>query len=306
MSATFPTVQHVYQNHTLDSTRWHSFTPREGDVVVATPYKCGTTWMQTIVLHLIFQDLQPHSIDEFSLWLDLRPVPLEAAIQMLEGMQYRRVIKSHVPLDGLRYFPQAKYIVVGRDARDVFMSMWNHYSMFKPDTYGWLNEFPGRIGDPFPTPPQDIRDFWRDWITRGWFEWESEGYPFWSNLHHVQSWWDYRHLPNILLVHYNDLLRDLPGEIRRIADYLNIDVSADMVAGIAGLVTFDTMKANAEKILPGAENVWFGGAQTFMNKGTNGRWRDVLTEDDITLYHAAVARELTPDCAEWLENGRLA
>jgi aryl sulfotransferase len=35
-------------------------------------------------------------------------------------------------------------------------------------------------------------------------------------------------------------------------------------------------------------------------------WRDVLTEDDLKLYHAAVARELTPDCAEWLENGRLA
>ena len=51
------------------------------------------------------------------------------------------------------------------------------------------------------------------------------------------------------------------------------------------------------------EAIWKGGGSTFINKGTNGRWRDVLTDDDLNLYTAAVARELTPDCARWLENG---
>ena len=66
------------------------------------------------------------------------------------------------------------------------------------------------------------------------------------------------------------------------------------------------MKQDAEKIIPGAEDTFKGGAQTFINKGTNGRWRDVLTEDDLAMYRAAVARELTPDCAQWFEHGRLA
>ena len=41
-------------------------------------------------------------------------------------------------------------------------------------------------------------------------------------MHHIQSWWNYRHLPNILFVHYNDLKENLTGEIRRIADFLAI------------------------------------------------------------------------------------
>src|SRR4051794_7045245 len=49
-----------------------------------------------------------------------------------------------------------------------------------------------------------IHAFWRDWISRGWFEWEHEGYPYWGNMHHLQAWWDYRELDNILLVHFAD------------------------------------------------------------------------------------------------------
>ena len=57
MAGSLPRVEHIYQNHFLDSTRWDHLRPRDDDIVVATPYKSGTTWMQSIVLHLIFQDL---------------------------------------------------------------------------------------------------------------------------------------------------------------------------------------------------------------------------------------------------------
>jgi aryl sulfotransferase len=306
MAQSLPEITHVYQNHHLDSTRWEHYKPREDDIIVATPYKCGTTWMQTIILHLIFQDLQPHSLDAFSPWLDMRLPPLDKIVNQLETQEHRRCIKSHLPLDGIPYFPQVKYVVVGRDARDVFMSMWNHYSNYMPAIYDGLNNSPGRVGNPFPNSPDDIREFWRGWISRGWFEWETEGYPFWSNLHHTQTWWNYRHLPNILFVHYNDLLRDLRSEIRRIADFLNIQLSEELLASIADAVKFSSMKQNAEQIVPFAHSIWQGGPQTFINKGTNGRWRDVLTEDDLKLYQAAVARELTTECANWLEKGRLA
>jgi aryl sulfotransferase len=45
------------------------------------------------------------------------------------------------------------------------------------------------------------------------------------------------------------------------------------------------------------------GGDTFIHKGTNGRWRDVLDEDEIALYHRAMARTLPSDCARWLEQG---
>ena len=305
MADGLPQVEHRYQNYALDSTRWEHFRPREGDVVIATPYKSGTTWMQTIVMYLILQDLQPHSLDEFSPWFDARWNPLEEMLDTLDVQPHRRCLKCHIPLDALKYFPQIRYIVVGRDARDVFMSLWNHYSKHTPEMFDLMNNTPGRVGDPLPLCPTDIREFWQMWTTRGWFDWEHEGYPYWSNFHHVQTWWNYRHLPNILFVHYNDLLRDLPGEIQRIADYLSIEVAPEMLASIAEAVRFDSMKRNAEQIVPGAHFAWTGGPQTFIHKGTNGRWREVLTEDDLKLYEAAVTRELTPDCAFWLEHGRL-
>jgi aryl sulfotransferase len=46
-----------------------------------------------------------------------------------------------------------------------------------------------------------------------------------------------------------------------------------------------------------------GGETAFIFKGTNGRWREVLTDEDLELHRAAVERLLPPACARWLERG---
>ena len=51
--------------------------------------------------------------------------------------------------------------------------------------------------------------------------------------------------------------------------------------------------------------IFEGGSDRFFFKGTNGRWRDVLTADDLALYETA-ASKLDPELRDWLENGRLA
>lgn len=307
MSRVLPTVKHTYQNFILDSTRWDDFKPRNDDVIVATPYKCGTTWMQSIVLHLIHQDLEEKVSGDLSPWLDNRLRPLEEVLELLEGQEHRRCIKSHLPLDGIRYLPEAKYIVVGRDPRDVFMSLWNHYSSYTPEFFRWIEEAPGqRVGPMLEPCPDDIREFWAMWINKGWFDWETEGYPHWSNFRHVQTWWDYRDLPNIMFVHFNDLLSDLTGEILRIAEYLEIDCTDEMRDAIADKVTFKSMKRDAMNADPKRYSGFKGGGGTFINKGTNGRWHDVLTEDDLKMYDAAAHRELSDNCRAWLEYGSMA
>ena len=303
MKTDLPRVEHVYQNHILDSTRWSRFRPRQGDIVIVTPYKSGTTWMQAIVLNLIFQDLVLRPIEEYSPWIDLRSPSPDALFDRLEQQEHRRCVKSHLPLDGLPYFSQVQYIVVNRDPRDVFMSLWNHYSHLTSESFQANDDTPGRVGEPFPRCPPDLRAFWRNWSTRGWFPWESEGYPFWANLRHAHSWWNYRHLTNILFVHYHDLLENLPREVRRVATYLGIPVTPDLVEKVADRVHFRAMKRDASTILPHFENLFVGGSQSFIHKGTNGRWHEALTCEDLELYRSAAARELTPDCAEWLERG---
>ncbi len=61
----------------------------------------------------------------------------------------------------MRYLEQVNYVVVGRDPRDVFMSMWNHYSAYTPAMFESMNETPGRVGPPIQPCPATRRRYHR-------------------------------------------------------------------------------------------------------------------------------------------------
>lgn len=300
-----PRIEHVYQNHHMDSTRWNWFDPREDDIVVATSYKAGTTFTQTVVANLLFPAGEmPGPATFISPWLDLRVFPLELVLGQLEAQQHRRFIKTHLPLDGLPYYEHVKYVCVSRDPRDVFMSVLNHWGNHTPEFYALMNGLPGLVGDPFPEFVDDLKATWRNWITRSWFDWEIGGYPYWSHLSHALTFWQYRHLLNVLMLHFNDLLADLEGEMRRIADFLEIDVPAEHWPGVVRRCTFAEVKKDPSKVVgPNIDFAFKGGADTFINQGTNGRWIGVLDDDDLALYRQAMSA-LPEDYARWLEAGR--
>ena len=282
-----------YQNHLIDGARWDDYVPREDDVVVATPYKSGTTWTLAIVRELFAledPDLPPFQ----EMWVDCRfRASREDFAEALEAQTHRRYLKTHLALDGLPFFDAVRYIVVGRDPRDVFMSFWNHYRAMPIDA---LNRIPGRIGDPLPAPPDDVHEAWSDWIGRGWFPWESEGYPFWGNLHHVRTWWEHRHRDNILFVHFSDLKRDLDGEIRRIGAHVGIEVPDAALPTIRAAVSVDAMRADMERV---TGERW--ASNFFRHKGKAGRWRDVLTDAELEQYDRKADAILPPACHAWLE-----
>ena len=303
-----PTKDRIYQNHHLDSTRWEAYRPRAGDIIVTTSYKSGTTWTQQILHELLHGNEEPMpEMQLISPWVDARflPIPKEAIGPLLDSLPTPRTLKSHLPLDGLPYYEQVRYLVVGRDPRDVFMSLLNHYGSYTDTAFEALNA-EDAVGPPFPRCPEDVRELWKTWVTRGWFEWESEGYPFWSNLYHTQSYWNFRHLPNLLFLHYNDMLADLEGKVREIAAFCGIDATDADIARTVEATTFANVRKKAEET-PEEEDLsaafFHGGQRTFFYKGTNERWRGILTEEDLALLEDAKARVLTPDCARWLEEG---
>ncbi len=299
-----PERTRVYQCHHFDSTRWNYFDSRPDDIIIATSYKAGTTWTQAIIAHLLFPDGDlPAGPAEMSPWLDMRTVPLEVVLNRLAAQRHRRFIKTHLPLDGFPFDERLKHVYVARDARDVFMSLWNHYTNMTDEIMALTNLLPGREGEELPHAPDDIHAFWRTWTSRGLFEWETDGWPYWSHMSNVQSWWNYKDLPNIQLFHYSDMLQDTEGEMRRMAAFLEIDVPEVAWPRIVKAVSFAEMKRQGDRYAPGGGQFWKGGAQTFLHKGTNGRWRDVLSEDELKLYDAACDRAITPECREWLENG---
>lgn len=228
--------------------------------------------------------------------------PLNEEIAYIEAQDHRRFLKSHVPLDGLPFFPEVRYINVGRDTRDVFMSLWNHYSSYTDAMMERLSNGPS--GEPMPRCPEDIREFWRIWMTTGTYEWEEDGYPFGSPHAHVTSFWNHRHLDNILIVHYDDMKTDLEGEMRRVAAFCEVDISENDWPALVDGARFETMKRDASKLVPGTARAFKGGWDTFIYRGTGGRWRDALTDDDLDLYEKASGK-LAPALRRWLENGRL-
>ncbi|WP_206185240.1 sulfotransferase domain-containing protein [Sphingosinicella sp. CPCC 101087] len=282
-------------NHHMDSTAWNDFRFRDDDVIVATYAKSGTTWTQQIVSQLIFAGAEGVPVHEISPWLDLRIMPPDTKAT-LEAQQHRRVIKTHLPLDALTFSPRAKYLYIARDGRDVVWSFYNHHSNANPLFYELINNTPGRVGPPIERPDPDIRRYFRTWL-------ERDGYPFWSYWENIATWWAAREVPNILLIHFNDLKTDLEGEMRRIARFLGCDIAEERWPTILHHCSFDYMKSHAASVAPLGGAIFEEGAGTFINKGVNGRWRDVLSAEEIASYERMAVRKLGPECAEWLARG---
>jgi aryl sulfotransferase len=292
----WPRKTRELHNHHFDSTIWNDFIFRNDDIIIATYAKAGTTWMQQIVGQLLFGGDPGLEVAEMSPWLDLRVPPKEIKLPLVEAQTHRRFLKTHLPVDALRFSPKAKYLYIGRDARDVVWSMYNHHANANQSWYDALNDTPGRVGPPIEPPPDDIRQYWQDWL-------ERDGHPFWHFWENVRSWWEIRDLPNVKLVHFANLKRDMPGEIRRIAEFLEIRANQSCWGAILEHCSFEWMKKNAGKSVPLGGAFWDAGAEVFIHKGVNGRWMDTLTEEESADYEKRAKAELGAECARWLATG---
>jgi aryl sulfotransferase len=292
----WPEKTREFQNHHFDSTIWNDLNFRDDDIVIATYAKSGTTWMQQIVAQLMFDGDPDIAVAEMSPWVDLRVPPKEVKLPLLEAQAHRRFMKTHLPVDATRFCPKAKYLYIGRDGRDVVWSMYNHHVNANQTWYDALNNTPGRVGPPIEPPPDDIRQYWREWLDR-------DGHPFWPFWDNIRSWWSVRALPNVKFIHFANLKQDMAGEIRAIATFLDIPIKASRWEAILKHCSFEWMKKNATKSVPLGGAFWDAGAEVFINKGVNGRWSDALTTEDIAEYETRSRTELGDECAHWLATG---
>lgn len=278
-----------------DSRPWNDLSYRDGDIVIGSWSKAGTTWTQQIVAQLIL-DADPEIYGPaHSPWIDSRfpGTPIADA----EAQTHRRFLKTHLPIDAIVYSPKAKYIYLGRDIRDIFMSWYNHWANFTPEILAYINALPGRTDPPASYPDPDIRTAFRTWL-------EQDGRPCWPVYDHLQGWFDARHLPNLRLMHFANLKADLSGEVRALAEFLEIELDAERLERVLANCSIEHMRklAAREEVL---RRVFKQGGDTLIHKGTNGRWRDVLTLEDNAFCDAIIARHLSADCARWLATGKL-
>jgi aryl sulfotransferase len=297
-----------YRTWTLDSRYWDGYSPRHDDVVIASAPKCGTTWMQQIVSSLVFQDAHVRALPMVSPWVEARfRFTSDQIRDILSSLPHRRFLKTHLPVDGVPLYDQVKYIHVARDGRDAAMSTHSFFSGFSDEYLARLDAIgldDPVIDRPFPRPPSDPAAYFRQWISAKVTRGPVEGPPSPLFLNFEIGYWAERRRSNVLLVHYADLSRDLSVEMLRIADFLEIKIDESLWSRIVHAANFETMKAAGDNLMPQTKMMLVEGSRRFFNKGVNGRWRDVLTDDDLALYDARVRETLSPSLAAWLEGGR--
>ena len=135
------------------------------------------------------------------------------------------------------------------------------------------------------------------------FTWCLDENPIW--FEHVASFWAHRDEPNVLFVHYNDLQADLDAQMRRVAAFLDIEIDERRWADQVERCTFESMKRRSAEIAD-FESHFVGGADTFLYKGTNGRWRDVLTAEELERFDQRARELLPPEAIAWTTSGQTA
>lgn len=272
-----------YRSNDEDSWRWRDFPFREGDIVISTRSKSGTTWMQMICALLVFQtpDL-PRPLVELSPWLDWLITPLDVVTATLEAQDRQRFIKTHTPLDGLPLDPRAKFIVVARHPLDAAVSLYHQGDNLK--------------GRSEQRPPIS------EWL-RGWIEWEGEPAEQLDSLPgfmwHLSDAWHRRSDDNVVLVHYDDLIRDLEAEMHWLAAALNIHISDDKMQRLAEAASFDAMRSRSDVLTPDPGGV-LQDRSSFFRRGSSGAASEILSAQDLAIYDARVRALAPTDLLRWL------
>jgi hypothetical protein len=301
-----------YRSVVADSARWEGFTFRDGDIVISTSPKSGTTWVQMICALLIFQTTSfERPLGVISPWLDMLTRPLEAVRADLEAQPHRRFIKTHTPLDGLPWDDRVTYIYVGRDPRDVALSFGHHMANVDPAAFLRAREAAVGLADlaellpdgPPVVPEAEIERFWR------WVDDPTPPAQAPSNLraaiHHLATFWPVRGRSNVILLHYGDLESDLEAQMRGLAARLGIAVPDDRWPALVPPASFDEMRRRADEVAPDTTEKLWRDNRAFFHRGTSGQWRHVLVPEDQRRY-CERARELAgPDLLTWLHQGHL-
>ncbi|OBG31690.1 glycolipid sulfotransferase [Mycobacterium sp. E3198] len=296
----------VLRDYLSNSMVWDDFLAQggfvEGDIVVADPFKAGTTWTQRIVQQILHNGEEPEGgLSDTSPWLDSSWGDHSGMLNVLAEQRdsgTRRVMKSHLPADALPIAPEARYVFVGRNGKDLGISFHNYLYNFSEATMSQINRIHAEwSGDPTPLViPEDMQEFFDLWL-------DNDGYQCCDLLDIMKSWWELRDEPNILLLHYAQLKRDLRGQITRLAEFFSIDPASLRMDAIVEHCSFDYMSARAEKMAP------FGGshmssAKAFFHKGLKRDHRNELTPAQVERFDRVALEKLGSECAHWLETGQ--
>ena len=256
---------------------WDDFALRPDDVIVGTPPKCGTTWMLSIVMMLIYQRALPDAGSyQHAPWLDCAFRDRKAAAEFLRKLDRRRCIKSHTPMDGILYAREPTYVVVYRHPVDMHFSFRAHVENMKDDMLTYM--FPG-----------DERDGFMRFVDTPLTDAGTDDLTVASFAHHFLQAKARMANGNVHFFHYADLTRDLAEQIERLSGMLGIAVSEQLLEQITNATGFESMRKAAETSERRfAEETPFHDLAGFFASGSSNKWEGRLADADMDLYRLSL------------------
>ena len=297
-----------YEGFIANNERWQRFKMRDDDVIITTPSKSGTTWMQTIVGMLLRQTTDLPPMGTLSPWVDMLIRSEDEMFGLLDAQTTRRWIKTHTPLDGLPFNPKVTYIAVIRHPLDVALSDRDHGLNMKEDKAVELREAVAGKYEPPPDQedaPEEPAPFLRWFIDNDRGPTGSGPNGLADYCQQTGTYWDARLEPNVHLFHYQDMWNDLDGEMRRVAAALGVKIDEATWPDYVDAATLKSMRGRAAKTAPDAHLDIWQSPEEFFHAGGTRDWPQLLTAAEIAHFDKRM-RELAGDSYDWIVRGKAA
>ena len=253
-----------------------NYVPGPQDVFVMTYAKSGTNWIMQIAHQLIYHGRGDYDhLHDIVPWPDTMAmpfvrkyaIPLEEATHWERSPERLRVIKTHFNWDMLPYSDKARYIAVIRDPKDIFVS---NYHFIRDNVYGRA----------MPT-------------VETWFElFLSPGFPLGGSwAANTAGYWAEKSRPNVLVMSFKDMKRDLRTTVVKVAAFLNVMVSSEVIDEVCRRSSFEYMKAIDQKFSMGKMVAWRQPG-AMIRKGSQGGSSELLSLDQQRKVDAHFIAEL--------------
>jgi len=266
--------------------RFKNWQVRQDDVYVLTFPKNGTTWTQELVWLLQsdcnFEGAKATPLDTRFPFLDFPvltdyfkaelPSFLHRYLEAVEERESPRMLKSHFRLcllpDDL--LEKSKVVICLRNPKDTVVSFYHHEKLIK---------FHGYTGD-FPTYFDLFMD---NLVLYG---------PYFD---YVKEVWEQRNHPNVCLLFFEDMKKDMTASIKKVAQFLGKDISDEMVGKLIDHLSFNKMKNNPSvNKEEGKKLGYFKGDGNFMRKGVAGDWKNYFTDEMNKRMDEAIEKHFKP------------
>ncbi len=255
------------------------YTPDEGDIFVSTFSKSGTNWMMQITHQVAWLgEGEFENIHDVVCWPDVSrkrsekySTPLKSDLIKTLSPTGMRVIKTHMSALYVPYNEKAKYIIVVRDPKEVFVS-----------SYPFVQGIAG--------PLMPSVDTWLELFLKP--EWPMNFGNTWAE--HTASYWSLKDQPSVLVLSYTHLKQDMKTGITQVADTLGVDLTERQLQNVLEKSSFQYMKNINHKFRPGDMSAmpWSSGF-TMIREGKTGNSSELLSPQQQQRIDAHFRQELS-------------